>query len=495
MTPRCSSKPRNVFRPRFFRLVAGARVPYIKIMRFLLLILLLFPISPADAQTRVVPEQRQQVLWSFAPVVEEVTPSVVNIYTRRRVQRRPMSLFDDPFFRRFFGDIPMEPSGRQPVQQSLGSGVIVESSGLIITNHHVVEGSEDITVVLSDRREFPATLLHADARTDLAVLQLQAGGRRFPALRFGDAEALAVGDLVLAIGNPFGVGQTVTSGIISGLARTTVGITDFRFFIQTDAAINPGNSGGPLVTLDGRMIGINTAIFSRDGGSNGIGFAIPVSMVQSVLLAAQAGGAAQRPWLGAATQTVTFELAQSLGLEKPDGVIVTSVQADSPAAKAGLRDGDILLTLDGKALQDAEGLRFRLATLPPTARIAVDVYRDGRRLTLPLALVPPPDVPARNATVLQGEHPLQGATVININPAVIEETNIPPESRGVMISEVSPRSLARRFGLQREDIIVSVNGVDVANVAALLPVLQQPSPRWALQVQRGEQRLQLVIGG
>jgi Do/DeqQ family serine protease len=301
--------------------------------------------GPAPAQERVVPSSQDQIRLSYAPVARRVSPSVVNVYAAKTVQMRN-PLFEDPLFRRFFGG----PGGSaSQVQRSLGSGVIVDSAGMVVTNYHVIEGASEIKVSLADKREFEAEIVLKDARSDLAVLRLKDSKERFPAIELGDSDTLQVGDVVLAIGNPFGVGQTVTHGIVSALARTQVGITDYQFFIQTDAAINPGNSGGALVDLSGRLIGVNTAIFSRSGGSQGIGFAVPANMVQVVVASARAGGGTvQRPWLGAKLQAMTSEIAENLGLKRPVGALVASLVENSPATHAGLRPGDVIVSIDGQ---------------------------------------------------------------------------------------------------------------------------------------------------
>src|SRR6187200_3429693 len=305
-------------------------------MRPLCLIAVLFAAclpASAVAQERRVPMQSELRL-SYAPVVQQVAPAVVNVYAAKVVQNRN-PLLDDPIFRRFFG----VPGGLgNQVQRSLGSGVIVDAGGLIVTNNHVIEGADEVKVSLADKREFEASLVLKDPRTDLAILRIKDGRERFPVLDFADSDALQVGDVVLAIGNPFGVGQTVTHGIVSALARTQVGVSDYQFFIQTDAAINPGNSGGALVDMTGKLVGINTAIFSRSGGSQGVGFAIPANMVQVVVASARSGGGAvKRPWLGAKLQAVTPDLADRFDLKRPAGAVVTNVAAASPAARAGIK--------------------------------------------------------------------------------------------------------------------------------------------------------------
>src|SRR5213076_2272404 len=286
---------------------------------------------------------------------------------------------DDPIFRRFFG-VPGAPGGQgDPVQRSLGSGVLVDPAGLIVTNNHVIEGADQVKVSLADKREFEADMVLKDSRSDLAVLRIRAQNERFPALELADSDALEVGDVVLAIGNPFAVGQTVTHGIVSAVARTQVGITDYQFFIQTDAAINPGNSGGALVDLSGKLVGINTAIFSRSGGSQGIGFAIPANMVRVVVASAKGGGkAVKRPWLGARLQAVTPEIAETLGLRLPSGALVANVTPNGPAAKAGLKLSDLIVGIDGQIIDDPNAFDYRFATRPLGGAAQLDVQRAGK---------------------------------------------------------------------------------------------------------------------
>ncbi len=289
-------------------------------------------LNPASAQDRRVPSSPAELRLSYAPIVQRVQPAVVNVYAAKVVQNRN-PLLDDPIFRRFFGS---RASSRSRCNARSVPGVIVDASGLVVTNVHVIEGADQVKVSLSDKREFEADIVLKDPRSDLAVLRLKDTKEKFPTLEFTNSDELMVGDVVLAIGNPFGVGQTVTHGIISALARTQVGITDYQFFIQTDAAINPGNSGGALVDMSGKLAGINTAIYSRSGGSQGIGFAIPANMVRVVVASAKGGGkAVKRPWLGAQFQAVTPDIAESLGLRSPSGALVASVVPNGPAAKAG----------------------------------------------------------------------------------------------------------------------------------------------------------------
>src|SRR5262244_2267969 len=340
---------------------------------------------------RRVPSSPTELRLSYAPVVQRAAPAVVNVYAAKTVAvRNP--LFDDPIFRRFFG-VPGAPGGEgQPVQRSLGSGVLVDPAGLIVTNNHVIEGADQVKVSLADKREFEADMVLKDSRSDLAVLRIRAQNERFPALELADSDALEVGDVVLAIGNPFAVGQTVTHGIVSAVARTQVGITDYQFFIQTDAAINPGNSGGALVDLNGKLVGINTAIYSRTGGSIGIGFAIPVNMVRVVIASAKGGGSVvRRPWLGARLQGVTPEIAESMGLKRPAGALVATVAPGSAAARSGLRTGDLIVSIDGQTVDDPNAFDYRFATkaLGGTARLGV--VRGGRETTANITLETAPE--------------------------------------------------------------------------------------------------------
>ena len=451
------------------------------------------PESPLAADKRA-PANKGEIQLSFAPLVKRVAPAVVNIYTRRVVRARRSPFFDDPFFRRFFGD-DFFGRPRARTQNSLGSGVIVRPDGIVVTNHHVVDKAEEITVVLADRREFDATVVLTDERTDLAVLRIDTGGEKLPFLKLRDSDELEVGDLVLAIGNPFGVGQTVTSGIVSALARAAQGISDFSFFIQTDAAINPGNSGGALVGMDGGLVGINTAIYSRSGGSLGIGFAIPSNMVATVVASALSGGKVVRAWLGAAGQEVTADVAASLGLKRPIGVIVSDLYPGGPAARAGLRVGDVITAVNGREVSNPRALRFRIATLSLGGRARLDVMRRGRALKLGLSLVAAPEDPPRNLTRLRGSHPLSGATVANLSPALAEELAISTMRQGVMVLQVLRGSFANRAGINRGDVVLRVNGKDIGTVAELKWAVARGSRRWAIKLRRDDKVLSMVFEG
>src|SRR5215831_2791762 len=445
--------------------------------------------APAMGQDVRVPTSPDEIRLSYAPVVKRVAPAVVNVYAARVVENRPM--FDDPIFRRFFGG-----GGRhEQVQRSLGSGVIVDPAGLVVTNFHVIENADQVRVSLADKREFEADIVLKDQHSDLAVLRLKDARERFAAIDLGDGDALQVGDVVLAIGNPFGVGQTVTHGIVSAVARTQVGITDYQFFIQTDAAINPGNSGGALVDLGGRLVGINTAIFSRSGGSQGIGFAIPANMVRAVIASAQGGSAVvRRPWLGAKLQAVTPEIAESLGLKRPVGALVSSVMARSPAAHAGMRTGDLVVSVDGQTVDDVNAFDYRFATKPLGGQADIDVMRGGREVKLAVPLETAPETP-REEIVIKARSPFFGAKVANLSPALAEELRLETEAKGVVVTDVQDGSTAQTFGLQKGDIVLAVNNAKIETTQDLVRVVGQPSRLWRLTIQRGGQQISAVVGG
>ncbi len=456
-----------------------------------------FPAQAQTAEDRRVPQTQAEITMSFAPLVRQAAPAVVNIYTRRVVApRRQSPLFADPFFRRFFGDSFPAPGGTQErVQNSLGSGVIVRADGLIVTNQHVVENADEITVVLPDKREFDAAVVLRDEQTDLAILKIDTAGEELPFLKFRDSDTLEVGDIVLAIGNPFGVGQTVTSGIVSAVARTAQDVSDYSFFIQTDAAINPGNSGGALVSMDGQLAGINTAIYSRGGGSNGIGFAIPANMVATVVASAEKGDRVRRPWLGARGQTVTADVASGLELPRPFGVLISSVAHHGPAARAGLKVGDIVVSIGGRAVPDANSLQFRLGTLKIGDTVELIVLRSGGRISLALRLEVAPEDPPRNVTSISGRNPVAGADVANLSPALIEELRIPTDDRGVIILRIRRGSPADRVGLEPGDILVGLNDEKIGRVTDLQRMLGTASEGWRMVVRRQGRMLQMNIRG
>ena len=450
-------------------------------------------LEPVMAQ-KAVPESKTQLQLSFAPVVKQVAPAVVNIYASRVVPQRYSPLMDDPIFKHFFGEDYFKGQPRTRTQGSLGSGVIVRSDGIVITNNHVIRNAKVIRVVLADGREFNAKVIVREPRTDLAALKLQGDIGRLPYLQLGDADQLEVGDVVLAIGNPFGLGQTVTSGVISALARTKIGVSDLRSFIQTDASINRGNSGGALVSLDGKLVGINTMIFSRSGGSIGIGFAIPVNLVNPVILSVDNHGKIVRPWLGADVQAVSKETAKSLGLDRRTGVLIKGIYPGSPAQKTGLRIGDLILSVDGHAVKDDPGLDFRIASKPVGYQSKLKVRRkNGKIETLLVNLEVPPGAGLEKPVVLKGRNPLSGTRIITLSPAIATQLGLDFMQPGVVIIRVENRSVANRIGLLPGDIIKTVNGTSVKNVQELIAGLKKNSGRWKMKLQRGKKELILSL--
>lgn len=455
-----------------------------------------YPTNFVQAQDRLVPESQEEIRLSFAPLVKRVAPAVVNVYATRLIQEsRSSPFFNDPFFRRFFNDNQFGRSRRRE-DRSLGSGVIVSADGIVVTNHHVIQNANEVKLVLADKREYEAEIVLKDERTDLAILQIiDAENEEFTFVNFADSDSLDVGDIVLAIGNPFGVGQTVTQGIVSALARTQVGVTDYQFFIQTDAAINPGNSGGALIDMGGNLVGINTAIYTRSGGSNGIGFAIPVPMVQQVVDSASGGTSVKRPWLGAKFQTVSSDIAESMGLERPTGVLIVRVEDDSPAHRAGMQIGDLILKVAGREVASPEEFEYRFATRRLGGTVEVAIQRDEFDLTLEVPLESAPESIPRDIRNLEQRSPLRGAQVANLSPAVAEELRISTNLDGVVVVNVQSRSPAARIGLKVGDIIRQVNNVEVDMTETLVDVLNQEIRSWDIQVERNGQQLRINYRG
>jgi Do/DeqQ family serine protease len=460
--------------------------------RLIALVFTCLVLSGMPALAETVPNSAGQMQLSFAPVVKTTAPAVVNVYSKTlATQDSQQSLFNDPFFRQFFGDRGNLRRPRKQAENSLGSGVIVDASGLIVTNNHVIRGGTDIRVVLADKREFAAKLLLADERSDLAVLKIDVGEEELAALPFGDSDTLEVGDLVLAIGNPFGVGQTVTSGIVSALARTQVGISDYQFFIQTDAAINPGNSGGALVNMAGELVGINTAIFSRSGGSIGIGFSIPSNMVKTVVLSAESGTKIQRPWAGASLQDVTADIAESLGFARPEGALIASLHPESPLVAAGLKQGDVILALDGRPVENAKEFNYRVATSRIGQESIIEFQRDGKAREASFKLVAAPETTDRAETLMEGRNPLQGMVVANLSPAVAEELGVPSSLSGVIALEIKG-GVAKRF-FRKGDILLEVNGVSIASVDDLEKAVSIEAGYWEIHINRGGRMLHMTL--
>ncbi|MBL4855138.1 MAG: Do family serine endopeptidase [Robiginitomaculum sp.] len=426
-------------------------------------------------QDIMVPQSSAQMKMSFAPVVKETAPAVVNVYSERKVLRREV----DPFFSFFGRGVP-----RERTERSLGSGVIVRSNGVIVTNAHVVKGAQELRIVLADRREFKATLIAEDTQIDLAVLQIDTKGERLPVLPIEEAGTLEVGDLVLAIGNPFGVGQTVTSGIVSALGRTQV--SNVANFIQTDAAVNPGNSGGALVDMDGHLVGVNTAIFSRSGGSNGIGFAIPGELVKRAVDSALSDGKITRPWFGARTEGVNSVMAEALGLDRPRGAIVEEIYGGGPADKAGIKRRDVVLSVDGTDIFDDSGLRFKLATLSPGYKAKVKVWRDGKTRTLTVLADTPKETPKSDQRKLEGNNPFDGLSVVNMSPALAEEMDFDPFVSGVVIAGRDRSGFSSRYRFRKGDILVQVMEEDITSTAQLQDVLDdfEGDRNWTIKLER-----------
>jgi Do/DeqQ family serine protease len=461
------------------------------IRSFALLLVSAVVATPALAQDRRVPTSGTELRLSYAPIVQRAQPAVVNVYAAKTVQNRN-PLLDDPIFRRFFGVPGMQP---EQMQRSLGSGVMVDASGLVVTNNHVIEGADQVKISLADKREFEAEIVLKDSRTDLAVLRVKDGREKFATLDFANSDELLVGDVVLAIGNPFGVGQTVTHGIVSALARTKVGVTDYQFFIQTDAAINPGNSGGALVDMTGKLVGINTAIFSRSGGSQGIGFAIPANMVRVVVASAKSGGkAVKRPWLGAKLQAVTPEIAETLGLKLPNGALVANVAPNSPAARAGLKPSDLIVAIEGQPIDEPNAFDYRFATRQLGGAAQIDVQRAGKTVKLTVPLETAPDT-NRDEIVLTARSPFQGAKVANISPAVADELHLDSQAEGVVVIDLADGGTAASVGFQKGDIILAVNNQKISKTSDLDKASKTSSRLWRIVVVRGGQQINVTLGG
>jgi serine protease DegQ len=428
---------------------------------------------------------------TLAPLLERVTPAVVNIAVAGPAAESANPLLDDPFFRRFF-EGPNAPRTPNVPRQSIGSGVIIDGDeGLVVTNHHVVQGADTIVVTLSDRREFNATLVGSDAGTDVALLRVTADGAGFAELPIGDSSDLSVGDYVVAIGNPFGLGQTATAGIVSATGRSGVNIESYEDFIQTDASINPGNSGGALVDLEGRLLGVNTAILSGTGGNIGIGFAIPSNMVREVVAQLLEHGDVQRGRIGIAIQDVTPGLSQALELTTDRGALVTQVEPGSSAEQAGIAAGDVIVAIDGEPIDGSADLRNQIGLTRAGESVAVTTLRDGERRTVNAT------VAAENGAAATAARSADPASVSLLAGGTI--TEIPSDHpafgrvQGVWVSAVAPGSAAARFGLRPGDIITGVNREPIATVAALNAALSNASTPLALQVQREGRSLFLLV--
>jgi serine protease Do len=415
-------------------------------------------------------ERGPQLTTSYAPVVKKAASSVVNIYSTHIVHMRPLRnpFFNDPFFRQFFGD-QFGPNDNREItrrEQSLGSGVVISPDGYILTANHVVDGANEIKVAIGDNdsKKFTAKVVGTDPPTDVAVLKIDA--KDLPAITLGDSDQLEIGDVVLAIGNPFGVGQTVTMGIVSGLGRSgLLGFSKYQDFIQTDAAINPGNSGGALVDAQGRLVGINTAIIpNENGGNQGIGFAVPVNLARSVMERLIAGGKVTRGYLGVFPQDITPDFADEFHLPDQSGALVGYVEPNTPAQKAGIKSGDVITEINGKKVVDANSLRLMVSDLVPGTSVTVRLLRDGREKTVTLALAELSDESGENGSGLNSSgsknskaNALGGVAVADLAPQVRGQLNFPGDLQGVIVTDVDPDSNAADAGLQRNDVIVEIN--------------------------------------
>ena len=416
---------------------------------------------------------------TLAPLVERVTPAVVNVAVKSKLDMEDNPLFKDPKFRRFF-DIPdkMPPQERS----SVGSGVIIDAAkGYILTNHHVIDQATDIVITLKDKRTFTAKVIGGDKDTDIALLQVEA--KNLTALTMGDTTTMRVGDYVVAVGNPFGLGQTVTSGIVSALGRSSLGIEGYEDFIQTDASINPGNSGGALVNLKGELIGINTAIIGPTGGNVGVGFAVPTTMVKSVMNQLIAYGEVRRGQIGVQISDLTPELAKNLGIDRVEGALIGAVVKGSPAEAAGLKAGDVAIELDGKPLKGSADLRNRIGMMTLGTSVNVSVLRDGSKKDFKLAI----GKPAEQIIEAKAEDraALMGATFSNTEPS--------DKVKGVRVTNVERGSPAFQSNLRPGDVIVSVNRKDVANVDDFTAAMKSSERQTALFIKRGGEDILVIV--
>ncbi len=448
-------------------------------VKLTLSLLLLLASSVASAALPAY-DAKGEPLPSLAPMLDKTIPSVVNIFTLTRVAVQQSPLLADPFFRRFFR-LPEQPLER--TQQSLGSGVVIDSGkGYVVTNHHVIDRADEIAVNLHDGRTLKATLVGSDPETDIAVLQVES--EELAALPMSDSDKVQVGDFVVAIGNPFGLGQTVTSGIVSALGRSGLGIEGYEDFIQTDASINPGNSGGALVNLRGELVGINTAILSKSGGNVGIGFAIPINMVRDIMAQLIEFGEVRRGSMGAQAQDLTPELAAAFSIEGNSGAVVTQVTKGSPAERSGMKTGDVITHINGRAISDAAEVRTRIGLLRLGERVEIRVVRNGKEKVLKALIEAPEQVS------IQGEklHPrLSGAVLVNVS----EET-LQGRVEGVVVSSVAPGSMALHAGLRAGDVIAQANRHEVRNIEELGKVISADSAL-LLNIQRRDGALYLVL--
>nr|WP_318527498.1 Do family serine endopeptidase [Defluviimonas sp. WL0002] len=443
---------------------------------------------PALAEVKT-PDSRSEIALSFSPLVKATAPAVVNIYARRIVEQRQSPFANDPFFSQFFGLGQAAPR----VQNSLGSGVILRPDGIVVSNYHVVGGADAIRVVLSDRREFDGRVILSDPATDIAVIQLE-GASNLPALELADSDRVEVGDLVLAIGNPFGVGQTVTSGIVSGLARSGGGMGQGRgYFIQTDAPINPGNSGGALIDMAGHVVGINSQIITRSGGSNGIGFAIPANLVRQYVAQAEAGNSEiARPWSGIEVQVVDAAIAEAMGMPAPRGVVIAQLHPESPFTQAGLQTGDVITAIAGLDVDGPQELEFRLTTMGTGGTAPVSFWRHGHLEETQITLSPAPESGGRSLRISSNTI-FDGLSAAVLSPALIQKHGLPLSAEGIIVTDVAGAARATR--LQKGDVILAINGLDIRSLDDLQAAATSTTRRWQLAFVRDGQRIVLRLRG
>ncbi|MGL5785121.1 MAG: trypsin-like peptidase domain-containing protein [Alphaproteobacteria bacterium] len=433
--------------------------------------------------------------FSFSPIVKKTVPAVVNIHALRVVAPPaiPHAFSKDPFFKKFMGDLLQEGgSFDKRVQNSLGSGVIITPEGLVVTNEHVIRGAQEIFIVLSDKREFKAAVVGRDLPADLAILKiLKPHGQTFPFLELENIDTAEVGDCVLAIGNPFGIGQTVTSGIISALAKSQSQDEDFRAFIQTDAAVNPGNSGGALVNLEGKLIGLNTAIFA--GASSSIGFATPSDLIMPFLEQMKIGKAGVRSWVGSQVVSLNYEIAKKLGLEKPEGALVTHLISKGPGDLAGLKKGDVILEINQKPVEDAGMFRFKIACTPLNTPLTLLVLRQHSKQQIIIKTSEAPVMQPENPLYIRGRNALEGATVLPVTPGLIKEMVLPPEAEGLIILDCSKNSRAYAEGFRQGDVLLQLEGETMTSTKELLTFLAKKRGRTTFLILRGREIFELHV--
>jgi len=458
----------------------------IPMIRFVLTLWLMSLALGGAAQTRV-PVSQAEITLGFAPLVRQAAPAVVNIYAKIVTEGRASPFAGDPFFEQFFGDFGRP---RKRVQNSLGSGVILTAGGIVVSNYHVVGMATEIRVVTTDRREYKARVLLGDKDSDLAILQLE-DAEGLPFLNFRDSDQVEVGELVLAIGNPFGIGQTVSSGIVSGLARSGAATGRKRgYFIQTDAAINPGNSGGALIDVNGALIGINTSILSRSGGSNGIGFAIPANLVREFVVQAKVGNTIfLRPWAGMGGQPVDGDLAESLGLVVPEGILIAELHEASPFAKAGFRVGDIITQVDRQLVNSPQEMLFRMSVAGIGGTSLITRLRAGEVADIEVGMILPPDVPPAQEIILDDSTVLPGLRVARANPAVISRFGLAFTTQGVVVADPGP--FGQRAGLKTGDVILAINNQVVIKSGDVRALLTSPGRRLSMEIERAGRKVRL----